>query len=186
MKALNLFSQKYNPRSQIKPVYKHLMLKITLLLSLLLVSTAYADATFGSYAGPQWLNPGYQFTVDVTLTEPHKYVGLTYAVNSVPYPCVECTGGPGTWVCTINSDYDNSSVNWRIAAYPNSRCSGTSVQGPIGNFTTGPTVIGLTSFVAENSKTTFISSGFILIIASSAMFILLVLGVKYKRGKHVL
>ena len=185
MEPLNLFRRKYFSGSRFKLINKRFGLIFSLLLSLLVVSTAYADATFGSYDGPQWISPGYRFTVYATLTEPHKYVGLTNSVNSVTYPCVECTRGSATWTCTIASSYNNSTVAWSIAAYPNARCIGTSVQGPTGTFTTGPTVLALSRFIAENAKESFFSNSSLLIIASAAVFILLALGWRYKRGKHV-
>lgn len=48
-----------------------------LLLAITVVSTAYADVTFGNYTGPVWLNPGYQFTIDISkMKNPQNNINL--------------------------------------------------------------------------------------------------------------
>ena len=128
-----------------------------LVIILLVAGPAKAGATFGDYTGPEWLEPslpGYRFTVDViSLTTPHDQICLVYDVGGVPQDSEACSctapdcgvDGVGIWVCDIPANHPDTIITWDLSAYPGNSCTGTSVSGPNGSFSTGPTAITLAS-----------------------------------------
>ncbi len=163
------------------------------LLSLLMVSTAYAGATFGSFTGPRWLGNGYEFTIDVTsMSTPHQDVCLTFSVNGGKNEYVHCTcalpdcdptSHIGTWLCSFLTNYTNSTINFDISAYSGGSCTGNQIVGRSGTFTTSPTALGLTSFTTENAKASFFSSNSILLVAFGGVVVLLTLFWRFKSRK---
>jgi hypothetical protein len=121
---------------------------------LMSVGLVFADASFGSVAGPIWLQPeGYQFiAVGVTLSAPHDHVCLSYTPATGTGGTVACTDlGSGTWLCTIPQNYPDNTVNWQINAYSQATCMGDDpVAGPSGSFETGPTAVTLTGIMANS------------------------------------
>lgn len=165
-----------------KLVSRRFLVVLIGLLSLLVVSTAYAGASWHSYSGPQWVNSTYQFTVSADLTGNEKYIDINYSVNGGAYTCIDCTGGPATWICTIPRN-DNSTIAWDISAFPNSKCKGSQTPGWTGSFTTNPTALEITSFTTENAKTSILSSSSLLLIAFAGVALLLTLFWRYKTSK---
>jgi hypothetical protein len=138
-------------------------LKVVAVLALLLAvtTTVYAAATFGGSTGPAFLNPGYRFTAQVTaLSNPHGNVCLSYTINGVAQPAINCTctapdcntaTNLGQWVCTIPANINSASITWDISAYPGNSCSGNKAQGPTGSFTTGPNALKLATLAAQEA-----------------------------------
>jgi hypothetical protein len=167
----------------IKHFNRWLVFFVVLLLSLNIVSIAYADATFVSIAGPQWQSGNYVFTVDATLTTPQKYVCVAYTYGAGAQQCDDCTAGPTIWSCSI-PEMANSTIAWNISAYPNTKCSGSAVLGSQGTFTTGPTAVKLTSFTTASPKGSILSSGSILLISTLGALILVTVAWKLKRDNN--
>jgi len=122
--------------------------------------TVFAATTFGNWTGPVWLDPGYQFTIEVeSMTPPDKMVCLTYTYDTTSDKTA-CTcnspdcapdTGIGTWVCQIPDNLPNTTVSWDMSAYtPN--CGAKKTQGPTGSFGTGPTAVTLTDLSASASS----------------------------------
>ena len=129
-----------------------------------IAGTAYAAVIWvGAPTGLVYLNPGYQFTVGVTsMTQGDDRVCLRYTVNGGPTTTVYCTctepncgTGAGTWVCTIPTNYDNSTINWNIGGY-NNNCNGQPTSGLTGSFPTGPTAVTLTSLDAPTQPASWL------------------------------
>ena len=157
---------------------------VIIVLSLLVVSTAYAGAVFTSFSGPAWLGSGYGFIVNGTVSEPHKYVSISYSVSPGGVSgCADCTGGPSVWTCTIPGVYGSATINFDISAYPNTRCGGNKYPGWADSFTTSPTSIVLTSFMTKNTKTAGLSSGSLLLLASTGVVVILILFWRSKTRK---
>jgi hypothetical protein len=134
-------------------------------VGLFLVGNAYAAVVSPSYTGPIYLNPGYQFTANVTsLTTPHQFVGLSYSVNNGAALCSNCTctspdcnpaTGVGNWACSIPTSYNSATIVWNISAYPNASCGGNQALMHSGSFTTAPTVIQLRTLAARLNAVNF-------------------------------
>ena len=158
-------------------VNKKVKIILPLVFALIIVSNAYAAATFGAWSGPIWLNPGYQFLVNIiAIDDPHHYVNLTYSVNNGAAQCSPCSctspacdpvTALGQWVCTIPNNYSDSTISWDMSAYPARTCSlGSKEKGPADSFTTGPTSILLTKFTSMRANASNSSTGTILIFAA--------------------
>jgi hypothetical protein len=170
---------------------------VALVLALTVVSTVYAVVTFDSYTGPQWLNPGYQFAVNISTwdlqNDPQTRVCLLYAVNSgnqrkefcnCTLPACNPATNIGQWVCTITSNYNNSSITWDISAYHDASCYSYKAPGFSGSFTTGPTAVVLTSFTAEKVDAPSSSTWPILVIVAVVVLLLLALVWMYRSRKN--
>ncbi len=160
---------------------------VVVVLAFMVAGTVYAAATFGAVTGPTKLNPGYRFTVPVTqLTNPDKSICLAYSVNSVAQPAVLCTcagtncpgGANATYTCNIVSNSSNAVISWDISSYTaNSGCTGKSVQGPAGSFTTGPTAVSLASFNATAQPASWVLLIGVAVLASTAL-----LAIRWRRA----
>jgi hypothetical protein len=129
---------------------------IVLALALLAVVTVSAAVTWGAVTGPTY-NPasGYEFTVDATLSIPHRYVCILYTIPPAAEVTGECTNQSGnTWSCTIPGNYTETSIDYRFAGYANLGCTGNQVTtgAPSGSFSTGPNAVELTSFTSSNQS----------------------------------
>jgi hypothetical protein len=176
--------------------HRRYVLIVVLLLSLTIVNTVYAGATWSNWTSFVWRYPpddGYQISVDATLTDPHYFVSLNYTVTRTDPPlyfseCVDCTGVSGTYTCIIPTTYTNSYISWSVKAYDTTKCGFSGhppVDGRSGWFTTGPTAVTLSSFKAENVTESSFSTGSILAIAGGVLLLLLALwqGRKLLKGK---
>ena len=169
-----------------KPVFIRRFVNILLLSFLvsLIPLIAYASATLINPTGPVWTNPGYRFTIDVTqISNPDSGVCLLYSVNggsSTKSACT-CTSPAcapatklGTWVCTIPTNYNNSTISWDMSTY-SGNCGSQKTFGASGTFSTGPTALRLVSFEAINTSGTFVHKVLPLVGALLAMGFLAIL-----------
>jgi hypothetical protein len=196
MKLNQLIRGKCFPFSHLKRINWRFVLFVALLLSMTIVGTAYAAASFGSYTGPEWLLTGYRFTVDIIgpMSGNDHTVNISYTVNGVvPAACVNCactstgcssTTGQGTWVCTITytaPQMNNATIAWDMSTYPTTaNCNNKATQGPFGSFTTGPTSLQLTSFTVASASQPASSNASLLLIASGVLILLLPVVWRYK------
>ena len=185
-----------------KPTNWRWALFVALVLALTVVSTVYASTAFDhtynnniGYTGPAYVTAGYQFTVRVTeMSSPQNHVCINYTVTtsggSTNYDnaCV-CSGAAcplDIWTCTTLTHYSSAAIAWDISGHPGGSCTGTSAQGPTGNFTTGPTALVLTAFTAEKVDASTSSIRLLLALAGVVVLLLLVLMWTYRIRKNKL
>ena len=110
MRPVKLFGEKILAFPHFKKVSRWFLILFSILLPLIVVSTAYAAFTWGEITGPVWQAPYYHFSIVVnTLSGPDHYVGLTYTVTHQTVPpttdppvCVICSApGTGPFGCDI-------------------------------------------------------------------------------------
>jgi hypothetical protein len=163
-------------------------LSVSLLLTILVVTVVSAAVNWvpSSFVGPTWLNPGYEFTFDVTgFTGGTSDICLVYSVNGSPYQeshctCTspECVANVGTWRCVIPSNEPNAAIVWDISGWTGGSCNGSPSLIQDGTFNTGPNAIELSSFDVINgqdNKTTFVP-----IIIFSVFVLSLAMGLFWK------
>jgi hypothetical protein len=129
---------------------------IALLLTLFLVVPVSADIGWdpNSFTGPAWLNPGYEFTFDVSgFTGGTKDICVIYTMNGAEEQenhCTcsspDCAADIGIWHCLIPSNIDNAAIVWDISGWTGGSCNGSKSLIQAGTFNTGPTAIELSSF----------------------------------------
>jgi hypothetical protein len=133
----------------------------TLALLVVLLATAgvaYAAVQFGDWTGPDWIDPGYEFTVDVlSPLSSSTEICLQYVVDGQqayrePCTCLapDCSPltGVGIWTCVIPEDYPGSFIEWDMSAWT-APCQIKEDQGPLGRFETSPSAISLAWLSAE-------------------------------------
>ncbi len=102
-----------------------LRLLIAALFLFAVAGIASAGATFNNFTGPTWLNPGYRWTVDASLTNPDKQVCIEYSVNGGALTASQCscagagcpdvaTTGPNA-VALSRFDVARSDAGWQMA-----------------------------------------------------------------------
>jgi hypothetical protein len=196
MEQLNQFKGNLHPLHNIKQAHRWMVIIIIVLLSLVGAGTVYAAVTFDSYTGPQWLDPGYQFTATTSAwTAPQDRVCILYSVDSgsenkelctCTSPACDPATNLGQWVCTILKDYNNATISWDISAYHDSSCVADRSPGFMGSFTTGPTSVVLKTFTTESQKAISFSRNSIVAIGAGIICILLAVLWRYRKGKRSL
>lgn len=179
------------------PVKPAAVLAATLTLLLIAVLTASAAATFGPVTGPIYLNPGYQLDAEVTaMSDPHNNVCIDYTVSTGGSGLESCTcslpecdpaSSLGSWACVIPGNYPSATINWVVSAYPGGSCTGTSLEGPSGNFTTDPTALELVGFTGAGWGG-FTPTGMLVVLGvlGAAVVVLVVLwNTRRRRGPGV-
>jgi hypothetical protein len=184
MKLDQLIRGKCFPFSHLIRINWQFVLLVSLLLSLIIVSTAYAGVTWGAVTGPTWDNPGYTLNVTATLTDPQTNVCFVYLVDYIPYAPIGCTATSTSWACTIPYNYNNAYILVSFMAGSNALCTNDRVYGPTEWFTTGPTAIKLSSFTAKNVTESSSSTGSILGILTVVVLLLLALVWMYRSRKN--
>lgn len=141
------------------------------ILGLFLVSTVvWAAATFGTDTStePIWLNPGYEWHVEVdAISNPDKIVCLDYSVQNAGIAdtkrCVcddtidpgdDCSKGTGHWTCTLDQDYPNDTINWSTGTWSaggGGSCGALKTEAASDSTTTGPNAIMLKGLTARES-----------------------------------
>lgn len=138
------------------------VLLLTALFTVLIPSAVYALTTFGPILGPTFVQPGYQWTAEVTaMTPPDHTVCLQYTATPpggtvvLECSCVLPNCNPatdiGTWVCTIPMNIPNATIAWQIggwAAGGGQSCGSQRTPGASGSFSTGPTAVNFASLSA--------------------------------------
>ncbi len=137
-----------------------LRLLIAALFLFAVAGIASAGATFNNFTGPTWLNPGYRWTVDASLTNPDKQVCIEYSVNGGALTASQCScagaGCPdvGAWTCTIPSNFPSSSIAWRVGSWTaggGGSCGAEQNLAGSGTTTTGPNAVALSRFDVARS-----------------------------------
>jgi hypothetical protein len=131
------------------------------LLLVLVVGTgvAYAAVQFGDWTGPDWIDPGYQFTIDVqSPLASSMEICIQYVLDgqqAYREPC-SCTTpdcspltGRGIWTCVIPGDYPGAFIDWDVSAWT-APCETKDTQGPSGRFETSPSAISLAWLSADS------------------------------------
>ena len=199
MKSVKLFGEKILVFPHFKRVNRWFLILFSVLLPLIVVSTAYAAFSWGEVTGPVWQTPYYHFTIVVnTLNGLDHYVGLTYTVTHQTVPpttdlpvCVICSApGTGPFGCNIPASPGgtiiNATVAWDISSFPNTQCNGRVTRGPAGSFTTGPTAVVVKSVTTEKVDALFSSIWSILLIAAMVVLMLLAVVWRYRIAKNKL
>jgi hypothetical protein len=122
------------------------------LLLLGLTAVVFAAATISVTSGPTLSAGNWQWSGTATLTNPSKYVCVTFPGTLVPD--VDCTGnivgeGATPFTCSVAEaafSGAGSSVGWKIAAYPNTGCGGVEAGAVVGTF--NPTAVSLAALGA--------------------------------------
>jgi hypothetical protein len=133
---------------------------LALLAGLVIVTgVVYAAVEFGDWTGPDWLDPGYQFTIDVQSSlASSTHVCIQYVINDQQADREPCTcempdcsplTGVGTWTCVIPHDYPGVYIDWDMSAWT-VPCQTKESQGPVGRFQTSPSAISLAWLRAES------------------------------------
>jgi hypothetical protein len=163
---------------QSKRIRVFIVILIALFTIPIVTGVVYAAATFESWSGPLFLDPGYQLTTYVSaMSPPDKVVCISYSVGQVEYPELACTcdnpacnnNGEGTWVCEIPSDFYDSTVYWDMSAWTSGGpgiCGSMSTQGLTGTFSTGTTAVvlsGLSAAAEKDYSGLLITSGLVLL-----------------------
>jgi hypothetical protein len=132
------------------------ILLLVLIMTGLVAGSAYADMGWDSWNGPEYLGPGYQFTLEVTsISSPDNRICLTYDVDGDAGSTLACTcegddcdsaSKLGIWVCEIPTNYNNATIDWDMSGWTagaGPTCGVLSTPGPSGTFYTSPTAVVL-------------------------------------------
>ena len=198
MKPVKLFGEKILAFPHFKRVNRWLLILFSVLLPLIVVSTAYASFSWISVTGPAWgPNSTYRLTVhNARLTGTDKTLSMAYTVTisgeSSYIPCLNCsrlTPITTTWWCDIPGPITSTAgatVNWVITSYNKVGCPAnpSPSRGPNGSFSLSPTALGLTSFTSGSEKASILSNGSILLLAGVVALLLLVLVWRYRIRKR--
>lgn len=177
---------------------KSLLKWTTLALLIVLMSTVLvmAGATFGPNTStqPTWLNPGYQWMVEVdAISNPDKLVCLDYSIapsgvsDQVPCTCDDtidagddCAVGTGHWTCTIPDDYPNETITWSTGTWSaggGNSCGAEKSVASTGDTPTSPTAVTLSNVSASTDS----SIAVIGLFAGFMVVALAGLGLRYSR-----
>lgn len=120
---------------------------VALLLLLGLTAVVLGAASISVTSGPSLISGNWEWSGTATLTNPSKYVCVTFPGSLVPDE--DCTGniagdGATPFTCSVSeTEFSGagSSVAWKIAAYPNTGCGGVEAGAVTGTF--NPTAVSL-------------------------------------------
>jgi hypothetical protein len=137
------------------------MLSALGLLLVLVAGTGVVSAAvqFGDWTGPDWIDPGYQFTVDVqSPLASSMEICIQYVLDgeqAFREPCTcaapDCSPltGHGNWTCVIPGDFSGAFIEWDMSAWT-APCETKDSQGPVGRFETSPSAVSLAWLSAES------------------------------------
>jgi len=169
------------------------VLSISFLLATLFVTAVSAAVIWdiNSFTGPTWLNPGYEFTFDVTeITGGTNDICIIYSVNSgssqenhCTCTSPDCSANVGTWHCQVPTNEPDAAIVWNISGWTGGSCNGSPSLIQEGTFNTGPNAIELSSFEVSSEKDNNPTYFPILII--SFIVLVFVVGVLWKYKAQV-
>lgn len=165
-------------------------LSVSLLLTILVVIGVSAAVTWdpNTFVGPTWLNPGYEFTFDVSgFSGGTSDICISYSVNGPPSQenhctCTspDCAANVGTWHCVIPSNEANAAFVWDISGWTGGSCNGSASLIQDGTFNTGPNAIELSSFDVTTEQDLTTLYGPIIIFSVFVLSLALVFIWRYK------